>query len=246
MASKNSPSAASKGARVRVRQARAAAARQAIERAARRQRRQRWLLTGIGVALVAAIAVTIGVVLGTHRTSSPAVTAVPSAPRTTADGRTAPPPWPAPTDPTSRVRDAGLPMLGEEGSVEHIHAHLDVLVDGQQIQVPAGIGVSEASGRISPLHTHDGSGVVHIESPVKASFSLGQLFTEWQVSLAADHIGGLRAGDGKLLRAYVNGKPVEGDPAAIILGAHDEIAIVYGSGERQANPPATYAFANGE
>jgi hypothetical protein len=137
-------------------------------------------------------------------------------------------------------------MLGAEGTVEHIHAHLDVIVNGQPVVVPADLGIDQSTRQLSPLHTHDTTGVLHIESPVKANFSLGQLFTEWQVSLSANQIGGLNVGDGKVLQAYVNGKPSTGNPAGIVLNAHDEIAIVYGTPAQQANPPSSYTFPAGE
>src|SRR5947209_1562386 len=46
----------------------------------------------------------------------------------------------------------------------HIHPHLTILINGQDQVIPAGIGV-EASGDL-PMHTHDDSGTIHIESPV--------------------------------------------------------------------------------
>jgi hypothetical protein len=150
-----------------------------------------------------------------------------------------------PANTTSQVRAAGLPMLGAEGTVEHIHAHLDVIVNGQPVVVPANLGIDQSTGQLSPLHTHDTTGILHIESPVKATFSLGQVFTEWQVLLSANQIGGLTAGGGKVLQAYVNGKPFTGNPAGIILNAHDEIAVVYGTPAQQANPPSSYAFPAG-
>lgn len=150
------------------------------------------------------------------------------------------PPWPAPIDAAGRVAAAGLPMLGAEGQVEHIHAHLDVIVDGKPVEVPANLGIEMAAQQISPLHTHDTSGIVHIESPVKVPFSLGQFMTEWDVALSESSVGGLKAIAGKQFRAYVDGKPVSGNPAAIIFKDHQEIALVYGTAAQQQNPPSSY------
>jgi hypothetical protein len=143
------------------------------------------------------------------------------------------------------MRAAGLPILSREGSVEHIHAHLDVRVNGQPVEVPAMIGIDRSGRGISPVHTHDSTGVIHIESPMMRTFTLGEFFTEWDVSLSADSIGGLRAGDGKTLRAFVNGKPVTGNPAALPLNAHDEIVLIYGAIEPGESIPAHYDFASG-
>src|SRR5262249_7959582 len=129
-------------------------------------------------------------------------------PTASAAGRTGNPPWGKPADASAAVAAAGLPMLGEEGNALHIHTHLDVIVNGSAVQVPAEIGIDEARQKISPLHSHDTSGVIHIESPdANASFTLGQYFTEWQVSVSADHIGGLTNDATHHLKAYVNGKP---------------------------------------
>lgn len=224
---------------------RRAEARAALARARRRERLRLVLIAGGTVVVIAAVIVAVVVTAGKPgRKAQP--TAIPTAPVTTAVGRTSNPPWPAPADPAAAVKAAGLPMLNGEGNVEHIHAHLDVIVDGQPVTVPADLGVDDRAQTISPLHSHDTTGVLHIESPVRADFSLGQFFTEWQVALTADRLGGLTPGGGRTLRAYVNGQPYQGDPAAIILHAHDEIAIVYGTAEQQANPPASYHFESGE
>jgi hypothetical protein len=168
------------------------------------------------------------------------VTEIPAQPRLTAEGRTSQPPWSAPIDPAGRVAAAGLPMLGAEGQVEHIHAHLDVIVDGKPVEVPANLGIELVAQQISPLHTHDTSGIVHIESPVKVPFSLGQFMTEWDVALSESSLGGLKAIAGKQFRAYVDGKPVDGNPAAIIFEDHQQIALVYGTAPQHQNPPASY------
>jgi hypothetical protein len=153
--------------------------------------------------------------------------------------------WPAPADATARVKAAGLPMLGAEGQVLHIHSHLDVFVDGKAVTVPADIGIDLVRQQISPLHTHDTSGVVHIESPVKADFTLGQFMTEWNVPFAKDTLGTFKAGDGKELHVYVNGAEQTGDPASLKLGAHDEIAVAYGTPAEKVQVPSDYAWPEG-
>ncbi|SNT49774.1 hypothetical protein SAMN05421812_107248 [Asanoa hainanensis] len=225
---------------------RAEAARKALAAANKRDRRRRHLFSYSMVGLVVLIVVGVVLAVTLTRGSSPAAASgIPTTPAATAQGDPNPPPWAAPADATTRVKAAGLPMLDNEGEVVHIHAHLDVIVDGKPVTVPAGVGIDQNTGQLSPLHTHDTSGVIHVESPVQAEFSLGQFFTEWDVSLAADHLGSLQAGNDKVLQAYVNGLPVQGDPAAIVLHAHDEIALVYGTATQQTSPPATYTFPAG-
>jgi hypothetical protein len=188
--------------------------------------------------------VTVVVVLTRPQTPKVGTTAPTSA--ASPVGRTSNPPWSAPADASAAVAAAGLPMLGVEGSALHIHAHLDVMVNGDPIQVPADIGVDDARQKISPLHSHDTTGVIHIESPNKTdTFTLGEFFAEWQVSLAADHIGGLTTDDTHHLTVYVNGTQRSGNPASIVLAAHEEIAIVYGTDAQQTNVPNSYQWTNG-
>jgi hypothetical protein len=46
--------------------------------------------------------------------------------------------WPPPSDPMSLARQAGLIPGTHEFFTYHVHAHLDVLVNGQQVRVPGG------------------------------------------------------------------------------------------------------------
>ena len=58
---------------------------------------------------------------------------------------------------------------------------------------------------ISPLHTHDVSGVLHTESATAVDNTLGQFFTEWDVKLTADCIDAYCT-PGKRIVVYVNGR----------------------------------------
>jgi hypothetical protein len=46
---------------------------------------------------------------------------------------------------------------------------------------------------------------------------------------------------GHHLKVYVNGKPHTGDSARNLLGAQDEIAIVYGTDAQSTIVPSSYA-----
>jgi hypothetical protein len=144
-----------------------------------------------------------------------------------------------------RLGVLGLPALPAEGQVLHIHQHLDMFVEGKRVTVPAGIGIGETF--ISPLHTHDASGLLHVESDRVRAFTLGQVFGVWGVPLSRDELGGLKAGGGKELRAWVNGKPFRGDPGEIELAEHQELVIAYGTAAQMPKPvPSRYAFQAGE
>ena len=104
------------------------------------------------------------------------------------------------------------------------------------------IGIDTQARVISPLHTHDASGVVHIENSVPADFTLGQFFTEWGVRLTSECIGGY-CQPAVPWRVVVNGQDWPGDPNTVVLHARDEIAFVIGTPPSEV--PATYAFRDG-
>lgn len=160
---------------------------------------------------------------------------------------TGPAPWPANTaDLAARLKALGLPALAKEGTVLHIHQHLDVYVHGRKVPLATDTGIDYAQGFISPIHTHDSSGIIHVESPTKRSFTLGQFFGVWGVRFSARCLGGYCAQGANTLRVYVNGKPFHGDPTTITLAEHQEIVVAYGTAAQLPRPiPRSYPFPAG-
>ena len=135
-----------------------------------------------------------------------------------------PPPWNnGVAGLTRRLKLLGLTALGAEGSVAHIHQHLDLYVNGKKVQLPPFVGINDNS-YITEVHVHDTSGVIHIESPTKKTFTLGQLFGEWGVKLTASCVGRYCG----QLKWWVNGARRTGDPAGLALKSHQEIVIAAG------------------
>src|SRR5262245_12293572 len=113
-------------------------------------------------------------------------------------------PWPANRGRLEeRLAAIGLPALPAEGVAVHIHAHLDVFVNGKRVRVPAGIGIGDDF--IAPLHTHDATGIVHVESPTVRSYTLGQFLAVWGVRFDSHCLGGYCAAGNRVLRVYANG-----------------------------------------
>jgi hypothetical protein len=226
----------------KTRERQSARERIAAARAAEKRReRMRWIIT-FSVTGVVVAALAVGALLALKSNTKKA-SALPHPPPANGTGQ---PPWPLPADPVAGARAAGLSIGPLEGTAKHFHAHLDVIVNGQKVPVPANLGIATSGQQLAELHTHDTTGVLHIEAPTtNKRYTLGQLFDEWDVQLTATSIGGLKTDAGHTLTAYVNGKPQPGDPAAIELTAHKEIALVYGPKGQKVNVPSSYKFENG-
>lgn len=210
------------------------------------QRRQRLARAGLALGAVLMALGVLGLAMRPADTIPPAPAPAPApVPAANGYGAATMPPWPAPADPAPGMRAAGLPVSDMSAMAQHVHAHLDVIVNGRPVPVPADIGVDRASGQMSALHTHDLTGLVHVESSEPGGrYTLGQLFNQWNVALDATRIGGLRSGAGMTLRAFVDGVEVPGNPAAIELRDHQQVALVYGPSRSPVSPPATYDFSN--
>ncbi len=156
------------------------------------------------------------------------------------------PPWPAEhAHLKARLDILGIRALPQEALQVHIHGHLDIYVDGKHVTVPQYVGINPVPGQVffAPLHTHDTSGIIHVESPTEYDYTLGQFFGIWGLRLSKTCIGGLCNGHGKQLRVWVNGHSFAGDPTRIVLRAHDAIAIVYGTPPQHV--PTSYTLPAG-
>jgi len=62
-------------------------------------------------------------------------------------------------------------------SVYHWHPQLDIYSAGVPVTIPANIGIE--AGCHQPLHTHDTSGQIHVETDRNRMYSIGDFFTVW-------------------------------------------------------------------
>jgi hypothetical protein len=147
----------------------------------------------------------------------------------------------------------GQPVDGIEGSSRemlkvHVHAHLALFNKGQQIAIPYGIGIVKPfqanNGFVGMgqgiywLHTHDATGIIHVESPDDRTYTLGQFFDIWGQPLTSSEVAGLKG----TVRAFVDGRPYSGSPRGIVLGAHTQITLEVGA---PFVPPPIYTFPAG-
>jgi sulfur carrier protein ThiS len=107
------------------------------------------------------------------------------------------------------IQASGQGDMGNK-MVMHIHPQITVSVNGQPIIVPENVGIDNTIWKdhsldkygmqgMSPLHTHDNSGTLHVESTVNRDYTLGELVNVW---------GGLDTSNGKILKVTVNGQPI--------------------------------------
>jgi hypothetical protein len=93
--------------------------------------------------------------------------------------------------------------------VLHIHPKLNVTVGGTPIVVPKNVGIDVSLWKsrslakygmegMAPLHTHNTSDTIHVESNTNGDYTLGQFLDVW---------GGLNL-SGKTVKATVDSKPV--------------------------------------
>jgi hypothetical protein len=219
--------------------------RRAIEQArhteARRKRRVRMAVAGGAIVVLAAAGTGIGFAVsggGSGRSGSSAGAPAP--------GALGPEKVPIPSVPVLAGTSAkatgqavdGISCQTSEQTLFHIHTHLTIFVNGQQRQVPAGIGIPGAVAEQTSagpfidsgtcfywLHTHAADGIIHIESPVQRTYTLGELFDEWGQPLGPDQVGPAR---GKVT-VIVNGKVFKGNPRDVPLGSRENLQVEVGT-----------------
>jgi hypothetical protein len=239
--SRNRQAAREKAARLRAGQA-------------RRRRRIRLASTAAATVVIAVIAGIILAVTGSSGAVAGAPSGLSLAPLSTL-GALQPAPAPGATGSEGVPVPVATPLAGMaaaatgrpvdqiscqvgEQTLFHIHAHLAIFVNGKARQVPAGIGVPEAQAQETPngsfiaagtcfywLHTHAADGIIHIESPVHRTYTLGEFFDEWGQPLGPAQVG---PATGRVVALY-NGEVYRGNPRDIPLTAHTRIQLDIGT-----------------
>lgn len=141
----------------------------------------------------------------------------------------------------------GIPCQTNEGVQLHIHSHLAILVNGKLQQIPEAIGVQPIppnSGCLYWIHTHDASGVLHVESgsvsaPNGGPYTLGMFFDIWGEQVSRDQVGPFKG----TVTAFVNSQPYDGDLRAIPLRSHQRITLEVG---QPVVPPPVYLLPAGD
>ena len=122
---------------------------------------------------------------------------------------------------TSRPID-GISCDVSEAVTYHVHAHLAIVVDGKAVAgPPANTGIHLEHLCLYWLHTHDSTGIIHIEAPHRISPTLGTFFDIWGQPLDRNQAGPVRG----RVTALFNGHVFTGSPREIPLLAHAQIQL---------------------
>lgn len=142
----------------------------------------------------------------------------------------------------------GVYCSSNEQSVYHIHAYVKIYINGVNVPLVANTGIAPVGVTSNSnvtclywLHTHDATGVIHIESPTTKIYTLSQFFDIWQQkfsSTSSTFPTELSSSTGWTI--YVNGKQVNTDFSHLQLNAHDIITLAYNS--PGIKPETTYAW----
>jgi hypothetical protein len=142
----------------------------------------------------------------------------------------------------------GITCDGAEQLFLHVHAHLNIFVGDAQKLLAAGIGIGPplqsdhnfvyGGSCFSWLHTHDQTGIIHIESPVDRTFTLGNFFDIWGQPLTPNQVGPNKGA----VTAFVDGEPFTDDPATMPLAAHGVLQLDVGDPVQPFQP---YTFPDG-
>ncbi|HEY6283316.1 MAG TPA: hypothetical protein VIW22_05260 [Nitrososphaerales archaeon] len=75
------------------------------------------------------------------------------------------------------------PCIAAQNYYIHIHPYLQIWVDGKNVSIPGNIGITESVSCLEPIHTHDSSGILHVElsqAEANRNWTLGNFFSIWK------------------------------------------------------------------
>jgi hypothetical protein len=220
--------------------------REEIQRKQAARSRNRNLAIVVGVIAIAAV-IGLFVLLGGNSTNagpqSSAVVSLPP-PDTLPGILKEAPPWSNNTDQLpARLAALDLPQLSDTAGALHHHVQMYIFVDGNPVVVPANIGLSSQAA--SPLHTHDATGLVHVES-ADPNFQpvLGQFMDVWGPYFTSTCLGDRCNQGNQQLRVYENGQQYVGDPSLMPLTDLTAVVITFGTEAQLPNPmPSSFPTA---
>lgn len=129
--------------------------------------------------------------------------------------------------PPSQDESKYLDICINEGGplAKHDHPKLTIMIDSTPMKIPRGVGISSTCTR--PIHTHDETGTLHVESPSDRDYTLGDFFKIWGVAFSSDRIFGHINNSTHSLRMTVGGSENSAFDK-FVLGDGQEIVLTFG------------------
>ena len=125
---------------------------------------------------------------------------------------------------TKTSREVALTCTTDMATKFHIHPILKIIVGGVEQKIPANIGVSALC--MNSIHTHDSSGTLHVESPAKKDFTVGDFFAVWGKEFNQSQILDYKTDNTNTIITTVNDKSVD-TYENTIMNDGDKIIIEY-------------------
>jgi hypothetical protein len=122
----------------------------------------------------------------------------------------------------------GIPCQQMEGTVEHIHQHVQIFDHGKPVPIPDDVGRPIVGQCFYWIHTHTPDGIIHVESPAFRTFTLANLFDIWGQPLTRTDVAGAKPKKNERIVAWVDGSRYAADPRTIELTQHRDITIEVG------------------
>ena len=111
--------------------------------------------------------------------------------------------------------------------VSHEHATLRIFLDGSEVAIAAEIGIDDAScDGLRGIHTHDGTGKLHIETPRTMEAPVGAFFDIWGETFNENQILNSVADEDSEVVMYVNGE-LNDEYGSYAMKNNDVIEIHY-------------------
>ena len=128
----------------------------------------------------------------------------------------------------------------------HHHVHLSLFVNGVQYAIPRGTGMKNpGTGHFVHkadctywLHTHDETGILHMEAPKLRNYTLQDYFLIWGEPLSQTNVAGYTG----TVTVFINGVQQTIDPRTIVFTPYLQITLEVG---QPVVTPPTYIFPPG-
>src|SRR5205807_8212136 len=110
----------------------------------------------------------------------------------------------------------------------HHHVHLSLFVNGTQLALPKGTGMKNPGHNnfiyhadcFYFLHTHDRTGIIHVEPPTNGTYTLKNYFAIWGEPLSINGFAGFSG----TVAVYINGTLQPGmDPKPVAFSPFEQI-----------------------